>query len=78
MAGMYRPKMWTCFLPNATRRLLLALVPAELCKIIVDMARDSDLPGWDPYGFWAAARPEYDHNGDYGWLPMAPTCLPLF
>ena len=78
MAGRYRPKQWTTFMPNAARRLLLALVPLELAILIVDMARDVDLPAWDPYGFWAAAEPEFDKNGEYGWVPMVDTCLPLF
>ena len=79
MAGMYRPKQFSLFMPKATRRLRLALFPMELSVIIVEMAKDSDLPGWDPYGLWATVtRPEYDRNGDYGWLPMVDTCLPLF
>ena len=62
-------------MPNATRRLLLALVPVELSIIIVDMARDSDLAAWDPYGLWAAV-PEYDRDGHYGSLPMVPLFVP--
>ena len=75
---MIKPAYWTYFMPLATRRLLVHLVPLDLAKIIVDMARDTFMPAWDPYGSWAHASPEFDRNGSYGSVPMVDTYLPLF
>ena len=74
---MYRTEI-TGFLPRATTRMLSARVPVDIARLIVDFARDVELPAWDPYGFWAAADAEYSKDGSYGYLPMAQTGLPLF
>ena len=73
-----RGNHWTLFMPTAARKILVQYVPLDIAKIIVNMARDSFLPAWDPYGSWAHAVPEYDHEGSYGYLPMVETYLPLF
>ena len=75
---MYRATEWTRFMPTATRRLLRVFVPVDLARIIVSMAKDNPLSAWDPYGLWARAEPEYNPDGQYGWLPMVDTTLPLF
>ena len=74
--------MWrtvvTPFLPRATLIILCRFLPRDLAQICVDAARDQPLPAWDPYGFWVRAVPEYDENGDYGFLPKVETGLPMW
>ena len=66
-------------MPTSTKRLLIIFMPPELADIIVSMADDDLRAAWDPYGFWAATtEPEYDSEGNYGSLPMAPVQVVSF
>jgi len=71
-------------MPRTTCRLLSAALPHDLARIIVEYARDVELPAWDPYGFWHACSREYSKEGSYGFLPMVSYVdtslpgLPLF
>ena len=69
----------TPFLPCPTKQILVdwGLVPG-VAAIVVGLAEDAPYEAWDPYGNWSMppCPQEYDLDGFYGSLPMAPVDLP--